>query len=85
MTTLPVAWTRAEMLGYIDYCRQRVRDTLAGLTDELASTPLPAAHRYAGHPHAWAITGALGHTIEHGSQIRQFITDREPDRRKGLR
>ena len=74
LTGLPAAWTRSEMLGYIGYCRQRVRDTLTGMTDEKAATPLPPAHRYSGQPHAWIITGAVGHTIEHGSQIRQFIT-----------
>jgi hypothetical protein len=62
------------MLDYVDYCRQRVRDMLAGMTDEKAATPLPPAHRFSGQPHAWIITGAVGHTIEHGSQIRQFIT-----------
>jgi hypothetical protein len=67
-------WTRSDILGYIDYCRQRVRDTLDGMTDEKAAAPLPPAHRYHGQPHAWILTGAVGHTIEHGSQIRQFIT-----------
>ena len=62
------------MLGYLDYCRKRVHDTLAGMTDEKAATPLPQAHRYSGQPHAWIITGAVGHTIEHAAQIRQFIT-----------
>jgi hypothetical protein len=52
-----------------------VRDTLSGMTDEKAATPLPPAHRYCGQAHAWIITGAVGHTIEHGSQIRQFVTD----------
>jgi hypothetical protein len=74
ITSLPAAWTRSDILGYIDYCRQRVRDTLDGMTDEKAATPLPPAHRYHGQPHAWILTGAVGHTIEHGSQIRQFIT-----------
>ena len=74
ITSLPAAWTRSDILGYIDYCRQRVRDTLEGMTDEKAATPLPPAHRYHGQPHAWILTGAVGHTIEHGSQIRQFIT-----------
>jgi hypothetical protein len=76
ITSLPAAWTRSDILGYIDYCRQRVRDTLEGMTDEKAATPLPPAHRYHGQPHAWILTGAVGHTIEHGSQIRQFITAR---------
>ena len=74
LTSLPKAWTRSEMLGYVDYCRQRVRDTLSGMTEQKAATPLPATHRYSGHPHAWIITAAVGHTIEHASQIRQFIS-----------
>ncbi len=62
------------MLGYLDYCRTRARDTLAGMTDEQAATPLPQAHRYSGQPLAWIMTSAVGHTIEHAAQIRQFIT-----------
>ena len=27
LTTLPRGWTRPEMLGYVEYCGQRVRDT----------------------------------------------------------
>jgi len=38
----------------------------------------PAAPRLdvcaAAGPHAWIITGLVGHTTEHASQIRQFIT-----------
>ena len=74
LTRLSAAWTRTEILGYVDYCRQRVRDTMADMTEERAKRPLPQAHRYSGQPHAWIITGAAGHTIEHASQIRQFIT-----------
>ena len=74
LTTLSRAWTRSEIVGYVEYCRQRVRDVLAGMTEETGATPLPPAHRYCGQPHAWIITAAVGHTIEHGSQIRQFVT-----------
>jgi hypothetical protein len=74
LTRMSAAWSRSEMLAYVDYCRQRVRDTLAGMTDEKAATPLPPAHRYSGQPHAWIVTSTVGHTIEHASQIRQFIT-----------
>ena len=72
LPSLPEAWSRPEMLGYIDYCRQRVSDTLAGMTDEKAAKPLPPAHRYHGQPHGWIITGVVVHTTEHASQIRQF-------------
>ncbi len=74
LTCLPAAWSRSEMLAYIEYCRQAVRNTMAGMTDEKAAAPLPPAHRYRGHPHAWIITGLVGHTTEHASQIRQFIS-----------
>jgi hypothetical protein len=74
LTTLPSPWSRSEMLGYLDYGRQRVRDTLSDMTDEKAATLLPPAHRYHGRPFAWVLTGLPLHTVEHASQIRQFIT-----------
>ncbi len=74
LPTLPAAWSKSEVLGYVEYCRQRTRDTLAGMTEEKAERPLPRTHRYAGQPHAWIITGLVGHTSEHAAQIRQFIT-----------
>lgn len=74
LTNLSAAWSRSEVLVYVGYCRQRVRDTLAGMTDEKAATPLPAAHRYSGQPHSRIITALVGHTMEHASQIRQFTS-----------
>jgi len=76
LASLPAAWSRAELMDYTDSCRQRVRDTLATMTGELAARPLPAAHRYRGEPYAFVITGVIGHTTEHASQIRQFISPR---------
>ena len=74
LATLPAAWSQSEILGYNNYCREQVRDTLAGMTEETAATPLPPSHRYGGQPYAHVISGMVGHTIEHASQIRQFIT-----------
>ena len=68
-------WTRPEILGYVQWCRDRVRTTLELLTDEKAASPLPPAHRYGGQPYAWIISGLPGHTVEHASQIRQFTND----------
>ena len=76
LTSLPGAWSRSELLGYVDACRQRARATLAGMTDEKAATPMPQAHRYRGQPYARVITNLVGHTTEHAAQIRQFITAR---------
>ena len=39
-------FTKTELLGYIDYCRGRVRRTLDALTEDAAARPLPGAHRY---------------------------------------
>jgi len=41
-------FTKPELLGYVDWCRGRVRQTLDGLTEEMAARPLPSAHRYHG-------------------------------------
>jgi len=71
-TSLPVAWSHSEIAGYVDHCRQRVRDSLGDLTEDEAATSLPATHRYAGKPYAWVVTSLIGHTTAHATQIRQF-------------
>ena len=72
ITQLQRPWTGGELLGYVDYCRRRVHETLSAATDLDGARPLPARHRYAGQPHAWLIVAAVGHTAEHAAQIRQF-------------
>lgn len=72
--TMPSAWSQSDMVSYVDYCRHRVRDALEGMTDERAAAPIPPSHRYRGQPFAWVLTAIPGHTIEHASQIKQFIT-----------
>jgi hypothetical protein len=62
LTMLPTAWSRSDLLGYVRYCRQRVRETLEGMTDVKAATLLPPDHRYRGQPYAWILTGIPGHT-----------------------
>lgn len=74
LTSLPEPWSRAEVLGYADHCREQVSIALSDITDEQASRPLPPTHRYRGQPHAWILNGLVVHTTEHASQIRQFIT-----------
>ena len=38
---LPVPWSQSEIGGYVDYCRQRVRDTLTAMTEQKAAALLP--------------------------------------------
>ena len=71
--TLSVPWSRDDLLGYIDYCRQRVVDALEELTEEKAARRL-ASGRHQGKPYAWRLMQMMRHVTEHGSQIRQFIT-----------
>jgi hypothetical protein len=72
-TSLPAPWQPSEVLDYIEHCRQRVRDTFDGLTDERAATPLPPTHRHAGTLYARILTGLVAHTSDHAAQILQHI------------
>jgi hypothetical protein len=67
-------FTKPELLGYVVYCRGRVRETLDVLTEEMAARPLPSTHRH--HPMLFGVIvgGMPLHTVEHASQIRQFIS-----------
>ena len=73
-TSLPRAWQQPEVLGYIEYCRQRVRDTFEGLTDEQAATPCEK-YRRPGLPYARILTMLVAHTSEHAAQILQFVNE----------
>ena len=67
-------FTKSELLGYVDYCRGKVRRTLGALTEEAATRPLPDAHRYRGMPYGEIVGRLPLHIVEHASQIRQFLT-----------
>ncbi len=67
-------FTNAELLGYVEYCRGRVRQTLDALTGDMAARPLPSAHRYGGTLLGVIVASVPLHVVEHASQIRQFLT-----------
>jgi len=67
-------FTKPELLGYVDWCRGRVRGTLDSLTEDGAARPLPRAHRYHGTLFGVIVGGIPLHVVEHASQIRQFLT-----------
>ena len=67
-------FTKPELLGYIDYCRERVSTTLDALTEEAAASPLPSTHRYHGMLYGVIVGSIPLHVLEHASQIRQFLT-----------
>lgn len=67
-------FTKAELLGYLQWCRGRVRQTLDGLTEEMAARPLPSAHRESGLLYGVLVGSLALHVVEHASQVRQFLT-----------
>jgi hypothetical protein len=67
-------FNKAELIGYVDYCRGRVRQTLDAFTEEMAAQPLPSAHRDHGMLFGVIVGGIPLHVVEHASQIRQFLT-----------
>ncbi len=67
-------FNKAELLGYVDYCRGKVRQTLDALTEEMAAQPLPSAHRDHGMLFGVIVGSIPLHVVEHASQIRQFLT-----------
>lgn len=67
-------FTKTELLGYVDWCRHRVRDTLDGLSEEKLARPLPKAHRMQGTLYGVLVGSLPLHVVEHASQIRQFLT-----------
>jgi hypothetical protein len=88
-------FTKAELLVYIDYCRERVRRTLDALTEEAAARSLRETHRYHGMLYGVIVGSIPLHILEHASQIRQFLTaagikvqpmpgDQPPTRATGL-
>jgi hypothetical protein len=70
ITTLSGPWSQEDLLGYIEYCRQRVVDALRMLTDERAATLIGRR----AEPYVARLMRTQDHVIEHASQIRQFIT-----------
>jgi hypothetical protein len=66
-------FTKAELLGYLAWCRDRMRQTLAALTEDLAARPLPDGHRYHGTPFGVLVGDGPLHLSEHAAQICQFL------------
>lgn len=67
-------FTQPELLGYVDWCRGRVRRTLDALTEEAAARPLPRAHRQHGMPYGVLVGSLPLHVVEHAAQLRQYLT-----------
>src|ERR1043165_95449 len=74
LPSLEAAWSREEMLGYVEHCRGLAQSVFQGMNEELGARVLPRTHRYGGQPHAQIIIGMGLHTAEHAAQIQQFAS-----------
>ena len=62
------AWSQTEMLGYIDYCRERLVYARKEFMEERAATADGHGRLYGDR-----VLGKMRHLVEHATQIRQFI------------
>ena len=69
--TLPRVYSKEELLGYLEICRQRTRDTIAGLTTEEAARLCRFA--WGEVPFAELLLYTLRHVQEHASQLSMFL------------
>ena len=65
-------FTKAELLGYIDYPRRGAQRWFSYRGGGVR--PLPAAHRYHGTLYGVIVGNLPLHVVEHAPQIRQFLT-----------
>jgi hypothetical protein len=68
---LPRTYTRAELLGYLEYCRGRCQAVLAALSNEQANRLCRFA--WGELPFAELQLYNLRHVQEHGAQLRMFL------------
>ena len=68
-----VMYSRDQLLGYVDYCRSRVRETLTNLTHAQCAIKLSPGHPQAGKTFEQLLGVNLAHVREHGDQLKAFI------------
>ena len=67
----PRTYTRVELLGYLEYCRDRCRQTISTMSSEEASRLCRFA--WGELPFAELQLYNLRHVQEHGAQLRMFL------------
>ena len=68
---LPRVYTRQELLGYLEYCRDKCRQTISTMTGEEASRL--CSFPWGEVPFAELQLYNLRHVQEHGAQLRMFL------------
>lgn len=68
---LPRTYTREELLQYLEYCRQKCRETIDALSPEQAYRL--CRFPWGELPFAELLLYTLRHVQEHGAQLRMFL------------
>jgi hypothetical protein len=68
---LPRTYSREELLGYLEICRQRCRETIGALSPELAKRL--CRFPWGGLPFAELQLYSLRHVQEHAAQLNMFL------------
>jgi hypothetical protein len=69
--TLPRTYTREELLGYLEYCRQRCQETIGALSSEQANRL--CRFPWGELPFGELQLYSLRHVQEHAAQLRMFL------------
>lgn len=69
--TLPRTYTREELLGYLDHCRRRCRETIGDLSNEQAYRMCRFA--WGELPYGELLLYTLRHVQEHAAQLLMFL------------
>jgi hypothetical protein len=73
---VPPNYAREELVEYVEYCRRKVDEVFAELTDERAEEPVADTHRHPGRPVGEILVIGLVHLQQHTAQIRAFLATR---------
>jgi len=68
-----VHYSKAQLLGYAEYCRARARAVLATVTDAQLSSVLPGRHPHHGKTFGSLLDINLQHVREHGGRLADFV------------
>lgn len=69
--TLPRTYTRQELLGYLEYCRNKCQESIGALTSEQANRLCRFA--WGELPFGELLLYNLRHVQEHGAQLHMFL------------
>jgi uncharacterized damage-inducible protein DinB len=69
--TLPRTYTRAELLGYLEYCRRKCQETIGALSNEGANRM--CRFSWGELPFAELLLYNMRHVQEHAAQLHLFL------------